>query len=314
MNKNYKHMPVKQRADQLLIKYPDFDSAFKKAKIFIIGHQGLCAPGYFQLVGDSRVGKTRLLKALETAVIEFEEFKSPENNQKNSHPPRVIYSRAEAGEKTKALVHRILLDLQDVVGNGSVNAGVTSKISRQPFAYLARLLRQRFEYFNVKVLIIDEIHNLLDSSGQKATSQTIATFKQFLDDVGIPVIVAGTQASYSLTETSPELKGRRRGFHELTGLGEHYETRLTSMRNALGLIEKHLPEFNTSVFRNPDVLAEIEEVVQHRLGMFVEVIYNAALLSEPFDQVIDPHLLDTALDNYRDSHVRRFRQSNHRAA
>ena len=138
-----------------------------------------------------------------------------------------------------------------------------------------------FEKYKVKMLIIDEIHNML--AGRKDKQREFQNLLRYVGNaLRIPIVCLGTKDAYLAIRSDPQLENRFEPFLlPLWKEDEEYESLLASMVSIL-------PLKNPSNLNYPEISRFILEKTGGILGEIFTLLRRAAILAiETESEVID---------------------------
>lgn len=160
-----------------------------------------------------------------------------------------------------------------------------------------------FREYKVKMLIIDEIHNMLAGRNDKQRE-----FQNMLRYVGnalkIPIVCLGTKDAYLAIRSDPQLENRFEPFLLPTWKDdEEYQSLLSSIISVL-------PLKNPSNLNHPEISRFILEKTGGILGEIFTLLRRAAILAiETESEVIDEKILKMIDYNSPAERIRLFEQS-----
>ncbi|RZT05356.1 TniB protein [Duganella sp. CF402] len=147
-------------------------------------------PENLLVLGESGVGKSRVLQ-------KFRNKYSPVVHPEFTEVP-VLYVSVPANGNASALASAMLLAL----GSPFWDRGKIKDLTFQ----LHCLLKQ----CKVKVILLDEVNHLVDKGGIKTHHYTADWLKVFLDQAGIPIVMAGIPRAMRLLKANDQLRSRFR--------------------------------------------------------------------------------------------------------
>lgn len=141
------------------------------------------------------------------------------------------------------------------------------------------------QQFKVKMLIIDEIHNVLAGRNDKQ-HEFLNSLRYLGNALKIPIVCVGTKDAYLAIRSDPQLENRFEPFLlPLWQAGQEYESLLASMESILPLKKR-------SHLNDPSVANYILETSEGILGEIVTMIRRAAIMAiKSGHETIDEKLL-----------------------
>ncbi len=161
----------------------------------------------------------------------------------------------------------------------------------------------KIEKYKVKMLIIDEIHNML--AGRKDKQREFQNLLRYVGNaLRIPIVCLGTKDAYLAIRSDPQLENRFEPFLlPAWKEDEEYESLLASMVSIL-------PLKNPSNLNHPEISRYILEKTGGILGEIFTLLRRAAILAiETESEVIDEKTLKAADYNSPTERIRLFEQS-----
>ena len=141
------------------------------------------------LIGEVRTGKSHYVykkrETLSSFSIDYGDYKTVP----------VLIVTAPTQFKPKPIILDMLRKLGDLSPQGSVSELMTR---------LIRLLKK----LEVKIIVIDEVHNLLPKSGRGRPSEALSWITGFMDGTCIPFLFVGTERAKLLHSIDKELASR----------------------------------------------------------------------------------------------------------
>jgi len=123
---------------------------------------------------------------------------------------------------------------------------------------------------NVKILIIDEIHNILNGSTTKQ-NQIMSSIRDLSSELKIPIVLAGVKEALRAVNTEEQISSRYR---------PEYLTKWKMDKNYISLLAtvlSRLPLKKESTIMNKDDAKEILETCNGYIGEIVNLIKSAAV-------------------------------------
>ncbi len=202
------------------------------------------------IIGQTNIGKTSLIQ-------EFIDS----NSNPNDKTKKYEYLFVEAPEKPsiKALYLEILSRF-----NIQASWGTAEQLKQR----VIRVLKDK----NVKMLFIDEIHNLLTAQSTRILTQCRNAFKGLSNRLQIPIILIGTEDAKEVMDGDPQVRNRYPIF-ELTPWEKDDE----EFQSLLYTLESKLPLRKASnIFISP-ILDKIYELSYGVLGNVAVIVKESAL-------------------------------------
>jgi len=216
------------------------------------------------LVGSSNNGKTALLSRFVELNPLYNMFETaPEKctddflSKYNAFGIPVVYTMAPTEPSESRLYSNIL---------SAMNAPYKETNS---IAQKFELVKHYISLFNVEMLIIDEIHNILSGSVARQ-KQVMNSIKNLSNILKIPIVLAGIKDSLRAINTDVQIASRFRPVY-LTKWEMNKE-----YISLLATITSYLPLKKESKILTPDVALEILKISEGYIGDIIELIQAAA--------------------------------------
>ena len=160
-----------------------------------------------------------------------------------------------------------------------------------------------FKQYKIKMLIIDEIHNML--SGRNDKQREFQNWLRYLgNELKIPIVCVGTKDAYLAIRSDPQLENRFEPFLlPVWKEDEEYESLLASMVSIL-------PLKNPSNLNHPEISRFILEKSGGILGEIFTLLRRVAILAiETEREAMDEKILKAVDYNSPAERIRLFEQS-----
>ncbi|PJD90078.1 MAG: transposase [Legionella sp.] len=158
-------------------------------------------------------------------------------------------------------------------------------ISRARISDLETKVLQALERLNVKLLIIDEVHNLL--AGNAVAQREFLNLIRFLgNQLKIPIVCVGTKDAYYAVRSDSQLENRFEPFTlPVWQDDEELASLLTSITSAF-------PLRKASILTNPDLMRFILDKSEGTIGEMMTLLSKAAVLAiESSEEMINKKIL-----------------------
>jgi hypothetical protein len=229
------------KAEKILLKMADLLNEPKKSRM----------PSLL-VIGDSHNGKTSLVK-------KFERLHMPTDGREEPAIP-VVYVQAPITPDPNGLYEAIL----DTI--------LIPHRKSDSFTKKASEIKYHFESSDVRVLIIDEIHNILSGSVPKQKAFMNAV-KNISNALMIPIVLVGIKDALNATSTDMQISSRFRPMLlPLWRLNADYASLLASIETMLPL--RKLSKIST----NSKLATTILDLSEGLIGEIVSVISDAAIV------------------------------------
>jgi GTPase SAR1 family protein len=246
---------------------------------------------------------------------------APTNNGKTmiiekfcrNHPPKITERVHVTNKNMKALGEMPVLSMQMLPSpdpryfNASIMDKLRSIGAENNYVYyptpVVRDMLYMFKQYKIKMLIIDEIHNML--SGRNDKQREFQNWLRYLgNELKIPIVCVGTKDAYLAIRSDPQLENRFEPFLlPVWKEDEEYESLLASMVSIL-------PLKNPSNLNHPEISRYILEKSGGILGEIFTLLRRAAILAiETEREVIDEKILKAVDYNSPAERIRLFEQS-----
>lgn len=174
--------------ETILIPHTAFMLARKRLEQCIRMAEGASEPVAVAVVGESRTGKSRVLKAL---VRQY----PPTRNEEGAKIP-VLRVTTPAKPTVRALQSAILRALGDPLHDRGTEANLTPRVYK-----LAKSA-------GVKALALEEFQHFYDKASSKVWTHAADWLKTFIDSTGIALIVVGLERCQHVINSNEQLAGR----------------------------------------------------------------------------------------------------------
>jgi hypothetical protein len=158
-------------------------------------------------------------------------------------------------------------------------------ISRARISDLETKVLQALERLKVKLLIIDEVHNLL--AGNAVAQREFLNLIRFLgNQLKIPIVCVGTKDAYYAVRSDSQLENRFEPFTlPMWQDDEELASLLTSITSAF-------PLRKASILTNPDLMRFILDKSEGTIGEMMTLLSKAAVLAiESSEEMINKKIL-----------------------
>ena len=158
-------------------------------------------------------------------------------------------------------------------------------ISRARISDLETKVLQALERLKLKLLIIDEVHNLL--AGNAVAQREFLNLIRFLgNQLKIPIVCVGTKDAYYAVRSDSQLENR---FEPFTLPVWQDDEELTSL---LTSITSAFPLRKASILTNPDLMRFILDKSEGTIGEMMTLLSKAAVLAiESSEEMINKKIL-----------------------
>jgi hypothetical protein len=158
--------------------------------------------------------------------------------------------------------------------------------SKSTFSFFEPVVYREMKLSNVRMLIIDEIHNILSGSYRQQL-EFLNVLRYIGNEVKIPIVGVGTKEAYLAIRSDPQLENRFEPFLlPVWQAGNHFDALLASFVPVLPLKKySHLNQHEISEY----ILAKGEGII----GEIATLIKRAAILAiKNGQEYIDKALLE----------------------
>lgn len=183
---------------QLNIAHPHYEQVERQ----LFTQLSMGAPGsVVLLVGPTRVGKSRLIKAVSGQLIE----RPPTNDEQ----PIIVVEAATTINGRFSMKHLTLRALQELQ---HPLFGEHSRVIRQSESetQLRIQLEQAIRYRKTRYLIVDEAHHLLRTSRTRLAAEILDSLKCLANATGVALVLVGGYELFTVGLSSAHLNGRMR--------------------------------------------------------------------------------------------------------
>jgi len=205
------------------------------------------------LIGNSGNGKTTILRQF---VDNFQPFTDPEDDGVKIP---VLYIQAPHIPDERRFYNNIL----------EATFSVRKKYERldQKQLYVKNILRQ----IKLKVLVIDEIHNLLAGSNRKH-EEFLNLLRELTNELQINLVCAGINTAFNAVSSDTQLKSRFTPYLLPKWKYDDPET-----FRLLGSLEKRLPLKNPSNLMEPGFVEKVIEITEGTIGEIIKLIRSCSI-------------------------------------
>lgn len=205
------------------------------------------------LIGEPNNGKTALLLRyldLHPSYIE---------DSLNQHIIPVVYLQAPAIPDISGLCDEILK---------SINAAIVN----EKFSIKQMRVTSHLKKLKVKMLIIDEIHNLLATTAKKQRG-FLYFIKNLSNEIKIPIVLAGIRDAETAIKTDYQIESRFETVYLKKWVkNKDFLTLLTSF-------ESIMPLKNESMLREPGLATKIFEASNGSIGSIKKILKKSAIIA-----------------------------------
>ena len=257
----YLHLSDKERIEFIQkdkwIDYPLAKEILQKIDDIYTAPSSIRPKGML-LYGESYNGKTAILKKFYRAHLPGE-YTDEDGDIINMMP--VVYVEAPSSSEESRMLSALLTSM-------GISIKHNEKVSKkeEDLLYYLKIMKTR-------LIIIDEIHNVLHGAHTKMT-QLMAMLKSLSNKAGIPMILAGTESALAAVTIDNQTKSRFKPY-ELKTWG-HDET----YARFVATFEAMLPLKNASnLFQNKKLLSELYIASNGAIGETLSILQDAAIRS-----------------------------------
>jgi predicted AAA+ superfamily ATPase len=175
--------------DQVLVPHGAFEKAKGRISRQLIAAQNYKEPTCIALLGESRTGKTRLLRQI------AQQF--PEQRLDDGLLIPVLFIKTPSKPSVKGLVETFLSALGDPL---CFRRGSENEKTERLFTLLAQT--------RTHTVIIDEFQHFYDKVSNRSQHYLADWLKIFVDRSGLTIIVAGLPTSLAVVNQNEQLRGR----------------------------------------------------------------------------------------------------------
>lgn len=218
------------------------------------------------LVGSSNNGKTSLLERFATLHPPYD------YNTQEGRPEWIEDSFFEEHSGIGLPILHILAPSEP--NESRLYSNILNKVNapfkeRDSVGAKQALVEYYLKVFNIEMLIIDEVHNILSGSIAKQ-KQIMNAIKNLSNTVKIPVVLAGTKDALRAIETDDQIQNRFRPLLlKKWQMDQDYV-------NLLATIVQSLTLHKESDILNPQAAQEILKLSEGYIGEIINVIKHAA--------------------------------------
>jgi hypothetical protein len=210
------------------------------------------------LYGNSYNEKTAILKKFYRAHT-MGEYIDKDGDTINMMP--IVYVDAPASSEESRMLTTILQGM-------GISVKHNEKVSKQE-EYLLYYLK----LMKTKLIIIDEIHNVLHGAHTKMT-QLMASLKTLSNKTGIPMILAGTENALAAVTIDSQTRSRFKPYELKTWENDDMFARFVATFEATLPLKKA-----SNLYSNKKLLAELYEASQGAIGETLDILESAAIIA-----------------------------------
>lgn len=205
------------------------------------------------IIGDTNNGKTSI-------VQEFIDIQKRKSGNKDDDFYDILYVEAPEVPSVKSLYIEILTECNL---KHSTKTGTTEQLKQKMLKALRDL--------NVKMLFIDEIHNLLSAQNERILQQCLNALKGLSNRLQIPIILVGTEEAEGVIKSDGQILSRYR----IIRLNKWKKDK--SFLLLLKSFEKALPLRKPSNLHNSEISKMMYELSEGILGNISIIIRESAI-------------------------------------
>ncbi|MHC8350854.1 TniB family NTP-binding protein [Pseudomonas sp. RT4P38] len=222
---------VLKALEQCVVWHPSFSRAHQLARKSMSTTRDRQAAASMMLTGDTGVGKSTLCKRIEAELNIDTEHEAGCSHVFTKHC-LLVEVPPNATIKTLAIELLTKLGLED-----------RGRLEHMGSASLNRLILQRLITMQVRLIILDEFHRILDQ-GATATKKMVCRWvNQILNQATIPIVLAGLPTIETLIDTISELSDRYPYRAHLRYFNLADEAATAQFRKVIQLIDEKVIEF-----------------------------------------------------------------------
>jgi len=237
------------------IDYPDAKNILQKIEDIFNSPPSIRPKGML-IYGMSNNGKTAILKKFYRAHLPGEY--TDEDGDIINHMP-VVYVVAPPSSEESRMYSEIL----SCMGISIKHNEKVSKKSEDLLYYL--------KLMKTKMIIIDEIHNVLHGAHTKMT-QLMATLKTISNNTMIPIILAGTDSALAAVDIDNQTRSRFKPYELKRWKNDDVYA------NFVATFEAMLPLKNASnLYQNQKILSQLFELSEGAIGETLDILENTAV-------------------------------------
>jgi len=269
------------------VQLPRYGRVMEQLEELLLQGDALDDPDHLFIIGESGVGKSRILKRFKSShprVVHTEFTEIP-----------VLYLCIPSKSSIDDIASAALLEM----GSAFWNCGKTKELTFQ--------LKKLLKACKVQMILIDEMNHLVDK-GLFKTHHLIADWLKLLsDDIHIPIVFAGIPRATLLLYTNDQLRGRFREVVEIAPFSVETKSGLLEFRNVLKSYETMASAYVKIDFSSVKMARRMIFATAGRMREIRRLIFRVvklacktnpprasmATFSEAFRQVIYPGAPDT---------------------
>ncbi len=232
----------------------------------LLGKARQLRPMGVSLIGRSDNGKSALLKRFA-----------------GLHPARTL----DDGTTVQPVVHMQFPDDSQEYKFWSellVALRIPQRVTDPPKVHKAQA-KEVLKAIDARVLVLDEVHNLLEGSG-KQQSHALVALKHLANDLSLHLVASGTEKAVAALNTDDQLSTRfRPAILPAWRLNDDLRTLLLGM-------ERTLPLAEPSDLASGDMIRALEPKADQTIGGYVRLLQGATILAiKAGKERIDPALI-----------------------
>lgn len=226
------------------------------------------------IVGETGSGKTRLGQH----ICEIVTARSVQVNPNADHVPIVMVKCPEVSSR-KQLVVQIL------------SAMGSAFPKKHTFADLMRQLEALSKPVGLKVIVVDDLQDLLRGRTRKGVQETALALRDIFDHLSITLVLLGTPESIVVVNDNLQLRKRIPFRHSLPYFDLANPQEVQTFKKLIHEVERWLPLFETSNLTTADILIRLLKatngIFQYLLDLLDQAIIEACNEGRESIQICD---------------------------
>lgn len=213
------------------------------------------------LIGPAGCGKTDTARRVAKDIVQQHAGEVDHGDYVATKVP-VVWADVPSDGTQKGIQSRLLRS----IGDPKPAQGTVQEQAERLYSLVKRC--------ETKVIIVDEVHHLVEKNGEKTRYllQAANTFKDILATF-VPVIIIGTEAIYDLLDhDNKQLWRRTRRIEEFTPFGYDTVDNQLDFQDVVAAFERNLRLPVASDLAQPDMAARIHHATMGRLGFLFRLL------------------------------------------
>jgi len=246
--------------DNILVRHSSFQSATARIQRCYDGALNGSDPTCLAIIGESRTGKTRVLKAFEKM--------HPRSRTDNGLKVPVLLIKVQSKPTVKGLVEELLYALGDPLHGRRATENAKT-----------RQLKTQLTNAETKLIALDEFQHFIDQGTHKIQHHVTDWLKMVVDDLNIGLVVAGLPSAMTVVKTNDQLLRRFMAPCILQRFNWLKTSEQSEFRSLLYSIQVNLKPFSMPDMESEDMALRIYVASGGLIGYVIKILREVTALA-----------------------------------